>query len=551
METLGSAALQRPRTSAALRRLLAEVRYALTSVRMARVGMAMDGAYVAAEPAGWADARASQRFWRYNLMVASLAVAYWGIAKLSFVLGFAGPVAAVAWLPVGIAVAFLAVFGLRFWPGALIGDLLVNHEVALPLAGAFGQTCGNMLEVLLAAALIRRWLRRDQRLTRLGDMGWLLVALAAGTLVSAVIGPLSLRLAGALSEESLMTVMRTWWLGDFCGALVIVPVALVWRPLPTTLLRGRRLLEAMLLLAAVAAVSALGASTSDALTYLVFPLLAIVVLRFGLRGGTLAVLVAVTVTILTETEEHGAFSSHSFMHSVLSTQLFIGVVAVSSLLLGVVMSEQRVLEDRLDATRARAVHAADVERTRIERDLHDGAQQRLLALVIRLGLAADRRQSPESAAVLIADAQQELQSAIDELRELSHGTHPAVLSELGLAGAISSVAARSTIPVTVVSVPRLRLDATAEVAAYFLIVEGVVNAQKHAHAGELRIDVGYSASVLHVCVSDNGRGGAAERGGSGLAGLRKRIEGLDGEFSLRSSSSGTTLSADIPALPAS
>jgi signal transduction histidine kinase len=473
-----------------------------------------------------------------------LAVAYWGIAKLSFELGFAGPVAAVAWLPVGIAVAFLAVFGLRYWPGALIGDVLANHELSLPLAGAFGQTCGNMLEVLLAAALVRRWLRRDQRITRLGDMGWLLLALALGTLVSAVIGPLSLRLAGTVSAGSLWSVMRTWWLGDFCGALVIVPIALVWRPLPTTLLRGRRLLEAVLLLAAVAAASALAANSSEAITYLVFPLLAVVVLRFGVRGGTLAVLVAVTATILTAAHRHGAFASHSFMHSVLSTQLFIGVIAISSLLLGVLVNEQRVLENRLDATRARAVHAADTERTRIERDLHDGAQQRLLALAIRLGLAGDQRLSPESAAVVIADAQHELESAIDELRELSHGTHPAVLSELGLAGATSSVAARSTIPVTVVSVPRLRL------AAYFLIVEGVVNAQKHAHAGELRIDVGYSAPVLHVSVSDNGRGGADERGGSGLAGLRKRIEGLDGEFSLRSSSSGTTIAATIPALPA-
>lgn len=550
METLGSAALLRPRTRATLRRLVFEVRYALTSVRMAYVRMAMNSSYAAGEPARWSEVRASQRFARYGLMVASLAVAYWGIAKLSFELGFAGPVAAVAWLPVGIAVAFLAVFGLRFWPGALIGDVLANHELALPVAGAVGQTCGNMLEVLLAAALIRRWLRRDQRLTSLGDLGWLLLALALGTLASAVIGPLSLRLAGTVSEASLFTVMRTWWLGDLCGALVIVPAMLVWRPLPTTLLRGRRFLEAMLLLVAIAVVSAVAASTSEAITYLVFPLLGVMVLRFGLRGATLAVLVSVTATILTATQEHGAFSSHSFMHSVLSTQLFIGVIAVSSLLLGMLVSEQRVLEDRLDATRARAVHAADVERTRIERNLHDGAQQRLLALAIRLGLAGGQRLSAESASVVIADAQHELEGAIDELRELSHGTHPAVLSELGLAGAISSVAARSTIPVTVVSVPRLRLDATAEVAAYFLIVEGVVNAQRHAHASELRIDVGYAAPLLHVSVSDNGRGGADEGRGSGLAGLRKRIEGLDGEFALRSSSSGTTLAATIPALPA-
>jgi signal transduction histidine kinase len=128
--------------------------------------------------------------------------------------------------------------------------------------------------------------------------------------------------------------------------------------------------------------------------------------------------------------------------------------------------------------------------------------------------------------------------------------HPAVLRELGLSGAITSLAARCTVPVTLRELPSRRVDAAAEAAAYFVIMEAVANAHKHADASAIAIDVHYALPWLYVSVRDNGAGGAHEVPGSGLAGLRERVESLDGELELHSSTGGTTVEARIPAFPA-
>ena len=486
---------------------------------------------------------------RYVVGALLLVGLYYGSAKVGFALHFAGPVGAVAWLPVGVAAAFLAVFGLSFWPGALAADLLVNHELALPLLAGLGQTVGNVLEVLLIAWLVRRRVVRGSPPAYVSDVGWIVVAVAAGTAVSAVVGPLSLWLGGAVSRDSLPEVVRTWWLGDFCGALVVVPLAVVWRRL-SPIRVGRPLIEAVALLAGVGVVSVVAADAGDPLTYIAFPLLVWTAFRFGMRGATLAVVVTVSATIVTETRVNGPFSSNSFPHSVLSTQLFVVVAAVSTLFFAAVVQELRVLQDRLAFSRARAIHAAELERSRIEHDLHDGAQQRLIAIALRLGMAAGRESmSAQEARGLFRDANRELDIAIDELRDLSHGTHPAVLRELGLGGAVRSLALRSVVPVTAVEVPRVRLDQSAEAAAYFVIVEAVANVHKHAHASAILIDAHYAMPWLHVAVRDDGDGGASERPGSGLAGLRQRVELLEGEFTVESGANGTTVAAKLPALP--
>ena len=481
--------------------------------------------------------------------VAALAVLYYGSAKLGYRLAFAGPVAAVVWLPVGVAVAFLALFGLRYWPGALLGDLLSNPYSALPLGGALGQSVGNIVEVLLAAWLIRRLMRAGSPLERAPDVLRLLAAIAAGTLVSALVGPFSLLASRAISADALPGVVRTWWLGDFCGALVVVPLALAWIRPTSFRLATRQLVEAALLLVVTALTSAIAAGQSDPLTYLVFPILALVVFRFGIRGGTLAVLVALTVTIWTTIRVDGPFDTHSFTRSVMSTQLFLIVAAISVLFFYAVISERRFFAERLGESRERAVRAAEVERHRIERDLHDGAQQRLLALAMRLRLAADRSTAPAESGAVLLEAEQELQRAIEELRELSRGIHPSLLTRLGLSGAVRSMSARSTVPVLLLELPSFRVDETAETAAYFVVAEAMANAQKHAQASAIRIAIRYRAPSLLLTISDDGHGGASARSGSGLAGLRRRVEELQGEFFVTSFSGGTTVSAAIPAAP--
>ena len=163
---------------------------------------------------------------RHVAGVVVLAGVYYAAAKLGYELEFAGPVAAIVWLPAGVAISFLSLGGLRFWPGVLVGDLLANDYSTLPVGSALGQTFGNMLEVLVAALLIRRLTARGSPLDSLDGLGRLLAAIVAATAISATVGPLSLLAGNVITTSELPGVARTWWLGDAAGALVVIPLAL-------------------------------------------------------------------------------------------------------------------------------------------------------------------------------------------------------------------------------------------------------------------------------------------------------------------------------------
>jgi signal transduction histidine kinase len=488
---------------------------------------------------------------RYLLGVSALALLYYGAARVGYALDFAGPVAAIVWLPVGVGISGLYLGGLGLWPGVLLGDLLANDYGALPLGSALGQTSGNLLEMVVATLLMRRLVRGGSPLETVAGLGRMLLALAAGTAVSATVGTVSLRLGGVIADEALAHIWRTWWLGDFSGALVVVPLAIAWwRPADSAGWRARPL-EAALVLVAVAVLTDIAFSSDAQLTYVVFPALIWAALRFGQRGATLSVAVAAGLTVWDTTHFDGPFAFESISRSVLSTQLYIAVAALSALCLAAVVSERERFAERLGASRARLVEAGDTERRRLEHDLHDGAQQRLTALAVRLGRAADESHAdPGRAAGLFEDARAELSLAIDELRHLAHGLHPALLSDLGLASAIQDVGSRSTVPVRLAAVPPQRLPATTEAAAYFVFAEAVTNAQKHANAALITVRLVVIAGALRVEVSDDGVGGADESAGSGLQGLRDRIEAGGGTFSVDSPPRrGTRVRATIPLRP--
>ena len=485
---------------------------------------------------------------RYVLLVGALAGAYYGAAQIGYELKFTGAVAAIVWLPVGVGIAFLYLGGLSLWPGVVLGDLLANQYDTLPVGSAFGQTLGNTLEVLLAAYLLRKLVRNGRPLESVAGVCGLLLAIFAGTAVSATVGPISLRLGGVLATSDIPHVWHTWWLGDTAGALVVVPLALAWwQPLDLAWTRAR-IGEGALMLSAVIVLTEIALRTDRPLVYIVFPALIWAALRFGPRGGTLAVAVAVAFTLWKTAHHAGPFVVHSIPRSTLSTQLYVSVAALSTMFLAAVVAEREAIAKGLLESRARLLGVADGERRRLENNLHDGAQLTLTMLAGQLATAREEsRRNPDLAPGLFEDAETHLLIAIDELRDLAHGIHPTILTDLGLAEAIRSLTDGSPVPIRLLELPAGRLDSTAEATAYYVVAEALTNSQRHAHAKTITIRVIESGRYLRIEVGDDGAGGADERTGSGLQGLRDRVEAVGGVLRVASAlGRGTLVRADIP-----
>jgi signal transduction histidine kinase len=208
--------------------------------------------------------------------------------------------------------------------------------------------------------------------------------------------------------------------------------------------------------------------------------------------------------------------------------------------------ELEVRVQELTRTRRGALDVQGAELRRIERDLHDGAQARLVALSIQLGRAEERLEDRPETAELVRRAREEATAAIGELRDLARGIAPPVLADRGLAAAVQALADRSAAEVTVNALVPVRPPLVVETAAYFVAAESITNAAKHAPGATVRITIAESGDKLIVSVSDDGPGGADPHG-SGLIGLRQRVEALDGHLEILSPvGSGTTIRADLP-----
>ncbi|MGI5251870.1 sensor histidine kinase [Actinacidiphila glaucinigra] len=208
--------------------------------------------------------------------------------------------------------------------------------------------------------------------------------------------------------------------------------------------------------------------------------------------------------------------------------------------------ERRIAE--LESDRGTVVDTAAADLRRIERDLHDGAQARLVALAMDLGLAKEKLQEdPEAAARMVGEAHGEVKLALQELRDLARGIHPAVLTDRGLDAALSSVAARCTVPVQVQVDLASRPAPAIEGIAYFTVSELLQNISKHSGASRATVDLWRSGDRLMIQVRDDGRGGATTSGGSGLGGLAERLGAVDGLLVVDSPAGGpTTVTAELP-----
>ena len=210
-------------------------------------------------------------------------------------------------------------------------------------------------------------------------------------------------------------------------------------------------------------------------------------------------------------------------------------------------AQLREQNDALRASRARLVAAADAERRRLERDLHDGAQSRFVAIALELRRAHDKAPPGSDVARMLERAIAELGAGLDELRDLARGIHPAVLTERGLDAALDALAARAPLPVEIDGTVGGRVAEAVEIAAYFAVSEALANVAKYAGATHATVRVEHRAGRLVVEIADDGIGGARPEDGSGLQGIADRVGALDGRLHLHSpAGAGTRVRVEIP-----
>src|SRR3954454_4292852 len=628
----------------------------------------------------------------YVLAVAVVALAYYGAGRIGLELAYLDGAVAALWPPAGLGLAVLFLYGVRLWPAIVVGDLLLG-DYSTPLGTVLAQTFGNTVALVAAALLLRRLTNGRAGLERVADVVGFVACAMVAALVSAAFGPLALRLGHVIPAGELGEVFRTWTLGDAAGVLVVAPVILVWASARLAGLRRREQVEGGIVLVLLVALAELPPQRE--VPYIVFPVLLWAAVRFGPRGAATAILVVCSITVWPTAQTAGRFVRDSITDSLLATQLFIAISALTSLVLAAVTAEgrrvgaelaalageqaalrrvatlvasgaqpSRVFEqvteelarlldmpgagvmrydgartatvvggwsdhgalslplgstfdldgdtvvakvlrsggpqrleryvdtsgnlaetlhrsgyraavaapvnvggelwgalaagtrsdeplgvgvekrlcdfadlvaqalatadahEQLAASRARIVEAGDAERWRLERSLHDGAQQRLVSLALDLRMIdATLEKDPPKTRAILEGAQNQLAQGLDELRELARGIHPAVLTDRGLGPALEALVNRAPVPVELTELPDERLSGPVEAAAYYVVAEAVTNVAKYARASHVTVSVRRSNGSATIEVADDGIGGAGAHRAPrlrGRAGARQR-----------------------------
>lgn len=500
---------------------------------------------------------------RYVAGVLLLAAAYVGAAKLGQTLRYTASVSAI-WPPAGLGIAALYLWGLRWWPGIFIGELIVNGELfldhtSIPFWSLVGQQAGNMAEIMVGAWLLRRLIGPRATLDRAEQVGGMILAVGVGTAISATVGTLSMLAGDVISGHAAPTFWRTWWLGDTSGALVVVPLALTWLPDPRAAWRRVRTVEGMLLIASVIVLATIAVTSSAPLTYMTFPALIWAAFRFGGAGVTLAIAINAGVTIGITAHKSGAFFSQPIDDRTLSTQLYILVAALTALFLSAVVSERERSAAELAEAKRRESERALEERRRIARELHDSVSQVLFSSVlftrtaqkalVEEGVSLSGRLAETLSAIgeLTKRAQREMRMFIFEWSPdgIGDGLVPA------LSRHVSSFAEDFGVQVDVHGPDaRLPLTRSTQTQLYGIGREALANAVKHSGASSARVRVATNAGRVTLEVTDDGRGFDPVRtraGHYGLGSMQSRADEIGGVLHILSAPGhGTVVRVEVP-----
>jgi signal transduction histidine kinase len=378
-----------------------------------------------------------------------------------------------------------------------------------------------------------------------------LVAILTGATITGTVAVLCAGAGGVVAGSELWEFWRSWVLADACGSLVAMPLVLAWTQPPPRPWPGRAIWEAPLVFVAVVALSAASLSAALPLSYMVFPALIWAALRFGPRGATLAVAVAAAMTVAITARDIGAFVQHSIGARALSTQLYIAVAALTTLCLAAIDSERRQAWREVAASRTRIAAAGANERRRLELELHDTAQSRLIALMIHMSLLQERiPASWREIAATLDKLRREAEALGDELRRIAHGISPPLLASGGVSSALIVECAHSPIPVTI-SADGIGLSTPeAETAVYLCCLETIQNAIKHGGPNtSVTVRLERQDDVLAFDIHDDGSGFDLQTTptGTGLTGLRDRIESVGGRLEIATAPGrGTTYTGTVP-----
>jgi signal transduction histidine kinase len=488
--------------------------------------------------------------------VLALAAAYYGAAKLGQSLRYTASVSAI-WPPAGVGIAVLYLWGLRWWPGVFLAELVVNGELlvdqnALPLGSLLGQQAGNMAEIVVGAVLLRRLVGPGATLDRAERVGALLVALGIATAVSATVGTVSMLAGGVIEDSEAPTFWRTWWLGDTAGALVVVPLVLAWVPEPAAAWRRIRTWQGALMIAAVAGLGVLAFSSDGPVSYVVFPALIWAAFRFGPAGSTLSIGIAAGVAVGFTAHEAGPFSTQPIDLRTLSTQVYLVVAALTTLFLSAVVTERERSAAELAEAKRREDDRAMKERHRIARDLHDSVSQALFSTVLHT------RTAQKALKLEGLTSSGPLEQCLDTIGELTRGAQSemrALIFELGhdvvedglvaaLARHASMLRTRNGLDIDVQGPERLALSPRAQTELFGIGREALANVVKHAGASKAWVHVEARSGRVVVEIRDDGSGfdrAARHPGHFGLESMHSRAAELGGVLTIWSAPGAGTV----------